>query len=140
MLLLHVCDVDMDELGQRDRERGLLEGEIPLEKLEEFFQVHREVPSQILDNLIHVSHVNQIELLRKGNCPWIGLIADLCFSLLFDLDEGLLKDIALAFNGCDHVVELGRFFSLYFLSQCWQLLLNHLIEGRDLAQHWENAW
>ena len=40
MLLLNVGDVDVDELGKWDCELSLLEGKVPLEKLEEGFKVH----------------------------------------------------------------------------------------------------
>ena len=94
VLLLDVGDVDVDELGERDRERSLLAGEVHLEKLEKGLKVHRQVSRQILDDLVHVAHVDQIESLRKGHRFRIRLIAGFDFSLLFHVDKGLLKDVS----------------------------------------------
>ena len=59
--MLYILDINLDEVGQTERVGGLLQRVAPLEVGEETFEVHGQISSQLLDQFVHVTHIDEIE-------------------------------------------------------------------------------
>lgn len=114
MCRLDILNVDLDELGQGDRERCLLEREAPLEKVIEVLEVHRQHSSQIVDDFVRVAHINHVNALHVGDRfrIWCVNVFHLFFSLLFNSDKGLFKNAFLALQRGDHMIQICIFLRL----------------------------
>ena len=74
MSLLDVSDVYLSELCQGERERCLLERVVELKEMEECIQVHGQLSRQVLDQLVSVSHVDEVDTFRRRNRLWVWLV------------------------------------------------------------------
>ena len=96
--LLDILDIDLNELCQRYRERGLLQRVVPLEELKESLKVHGKCLGKVLYQLVSISDIDEIETLIIGNRLRVGLVRILLIRLLLNDNEGPLKDIFLCFK------------------------------------------
>ena len=97
------------------------------------------MPCQVLDDLVHTSHVYEIDSLGKGHRFRVWLIARLRFLRLFHFDKGLFENFDLAIQSCDHMVKLGSILCLDLCAETRQFALDHLLIGRGIRKHGEDT-